>query len=135
MLGGSYAPAGLLNSLLPSRGARAWSAACARVLIEERSPATTTLHRQRTMCTKSVSFEVFAVPPYHVDEARLGKLSCLGKREIETPNYVALSARGAVPHLSQDTVRDHTAIKGVHMALEGCESFHQVNRCGSTTGG
>ncbi|KAL8795364.1 MAG: hypothetical protein Q9195_002105 [Heterodermia aff. obscurata] len=70
------------------------------------------------MSTRSVSFEVLAVPPHHMDEARLGKLSCLGRREIETPSHVALSARGAVPHLSQDTVQNHTAIRGIHMALE-----------------
>lgn len=74
------------------------------------------------MSTKSVSFEVFAVAPNHFDKARLGKLSCSGKKEIQTPNYIALSARGAVPHLSQDTVQNHTAIRGIHMALEDCES-------------
>ena len=123
MLGGSYAPARLFHNILPSTGARIWSAACAKIMIGGSPPAATTPNLQRTMSTQRVFFEVFAVPPNHVDEVRLGKLSCLGRTEIETPNYIALSARGAVPHLSQDTVRNHTTIRGIHMALEDCESF------------
>ena len=52
---------------------------------------------------------------------RLGTLSCHGRITINTPHYVALTSRGAVPHLTQDMLRDNTAIKGMYAALEDCE--------------
>ena len=55
------------------------------------------------------------------NELRLGTLSCHGRVAIQTPHYVAITSRGAVPHLSQDMMRDNTAIKGIYVALEDCE--------------
>lgn len=55
------------------------------------------------------------------DGVRLGTLLMPSRDAIETPNYVALSSRGAVPHISQDTMRDHMAINGIYAALEDCE--------------
>lgn len=52
---------------------------------------------------------------------RLGTLAFKGRTPLQTPHYIALSSRGAVPHLSQDVMRKHTNIKGVHVALEDCE--------------
>lgn len=52
---------------------------------------------------------------------RLGTLSVNGRRTIHTPHYIALSSRGAVPHLTQDMMRDNTAISGIYAALEDCE--------------
>ena len=55
------------------------------------------------------------------NELRLGTLSCHRRVAIKTPHYVAITSRGAVPHLSQDMMRDNTAIKGIYVALEDCE--------------
>lgn len=52
---------------------------------------------------------------------RLGTLSFRGRASMETPNFVATSSRGVVPHLSQDMMRDNTAIQAVYAALEDCE--------------
>ncbi|MCJ1385407.1 hypothetical protein MMC17_008530 [Xylographa soralifera] len=52
------------------------------------------------------------------DGARLGTLRFDDRTPIETPHYIAITSRGAVPHLSQDTMRDYSAIKGVYVALE-----------------
>ncbi len=52
---------------------------------------------------------------------RLGSLALKGRTPLRTPHYIALSSRGAVPHISQDMVRKHTDIKGVHAALEDCK--------------
>lgn len=52
---------------------------------------------------------------------RLGTLSVNGRRTINTPHYIALSSRGTVPHLTQDMMRDNTAITGIYAALEDCE--------------
>ncbi|MCJ1434249.1 hypothetical protein MMC27_003616 [Xylographa pallens] len=52
------------------------------------------------------------------DATRLGTLRFNDRTPIETPHYIAISSRGAVPHLSQDTMRENTAIKGIYVALE-----------------
>lgn len=52
---------------------------------------------------------------------RIGTLSVDGRRTIDTPHYVALSSRGTVPHLTQDMMRDNSAITGIYAALEDCE--------------
>ena len=54
------------------------------------------------------------------DATRLGTLRFNHRTPIETPHYIAITSRGAVPHLSQDTMRESTAIKGVYVALEDC---------------
>ncbi|KAI1814523.1 tRNA-guanine transglycosylase [Poronia punctata] len=50
--------------------------------------------------------------------ARLGTLSLSKRRPIETPNFIALTARGAVPHLTPDNVSKRTELGGVYVALE-----------------
>ena len=52
---------------------------------------------------------------------RLGNLSTQTHNEIKTPHYIALSSRGAIPHISQDMLHDNTAVRGVFVALEDCE--------------
>ncbi len=67
-----------------------------------------------------LTFDLRAQDP-SVSEPRLGTLSLRGRKTIDTPHYVALSSRGAVPHLTQDMMRDNTAISGIYAALEDCE--------------
>jgi len=55
------------------------------------------------------------------EKPRLGCLCFQGRQPIDTPHYVAVSSRGAVPHLSQDMMRDNTAIGAMYAALEDCE--------------
>lgn len=52
--------------------------------------------------------------------ARLGRLSVPGRRPIETPNYTAVTSRGALPHLTPDNVKNHTYVESAYMALEDC---------------
>lgn len=54
--------------------------------------------------------------------ARRGTLSLAG-RSIPTPHYLALTSRGAVPHISHDNLREHCAVKGVYLGLEDCISL------------
>jgi len=54
-------------------------------------------------------------------EPRLGRLCFQGRTPIDTPHYVAVGSRGAVPHLSQDMMRDYTSISAMYAALEDCE--------------
>jgi queuine tRNA-ribosyltransferase accessory subunit len=53
---------------------------------------------------------------------RLGALIIPRRKPIQTPHFLALTSRGAVPHISQDTLRDNTNVKGVYLALEDCEA-------------
>ncbi|KAF2087585.1 tRNA-guanine transglycosylase family protein [Saccharata proteae CBS 121410] len=49
---------------------------------------------------------------------RLGKLTIPGRSTIDTPNYLANTSRGIVPHLTQDMVRSNTNVNSVYTALE-----------------
>ena len=51
---------------------------------------------------------------------RLGRLTLPGRAAIETPHYLAITSRGVVPHLTQDTFARDTNIKGVYVPLEDC---------------
>jgi queuine tRNA-ribosyltransferase accessory subunit len=55
--------------------------------------------------------------------ARLGKLAFPKRQVMETPNFFAVTSRGAVPHLTPDNIVKHTSIGGAYMALEDCKSF------------
>lgn len=54
--------------------------------------------------------------------ARLGKVTLAGRNAVKTPNFFAVTSRGAVPHLTPDVVLEHAHFGGVHMALEDCKS-------------
>lgn len=64
--------------------------------------------------------------------ARLGRLSIPGRKTIETPNYTAVTSRGAIPHLTPDNVTRHTNLGAAYMALEDCK-FNQVHNFPKTT--
>lgn len=70
--------------------------------------------------SKLVSFQLLR-PASGKDEPRLGHLTFEGRSPIDTPHYVAVSSRGAIPHLSQDMTRDNTSIRAMYTAVEDCE--------------
>lgn len=70
--------------------------------------------------SKLVSFQLSKAQS-NKDEPRAGRLVFQGRKPIDTPHYVAVSSRGAVPHLSQDMMRDNTSICGLYTAIEDCE--------------
>ena len=55
--------------------------------------------------------------------ARLGKLSLPKRRAMDTPNFIALTSRGTVPHITPDNITQYTAVAGGYMALEDCENL------------
>ncbi|KAL7816947.1 tRNA-guanine transglycosylase family protein [Trichoderma aethiopicum] len=63
-------------------------------------------------------FELISSAAVDGSAARLGKLSLPGKKVIETPNFFAVTSRGAVPHLTPDNLSRHTSVSGLYMALE-----------------
>ena len=44
-----------------------------------------------------------------------------------TPNFIAATSRGVVPHISQDVLQKHTDIGAVYMGLEDC-TFSTLSR-------
>jgi hypothetical protein len=68
----------------------------------------------------SIAFDI--LNSQNESSARRGVLSVPGRLSVQTPHYTAITSRGSVPHLSQDTLRDQTSINGVYVALEDCKS-------------
>lgn len=58
--------------------------------------------------------------------ARLGRLSLKDRNQIETPNFLAVTSRGVVPHLTPDVVQEQTQFGGVHLALEDCKPYSEL---------
>jgi queuine tRNA-ribosyltransferase len=53
--------------------------------------------------------------------ARLGRLAFSGGRTIETPNFFAITSRGAVPHITPDNLSKHVPVQATYVALEDCK--------------
>jgi len=74
------------------------------------------------MTRTRLSFEALACSNARSNtSARLGHFHHSDRAPIPSPHYVAISSRGAVPHLSQDVMTKHTDLKGVYLALEDCQ--------------
>ena len=71
--------------------------------------------------SKKFLFRILSRADPSVVGPRLGLLAVLGRKHLETPNFVAITSRGAVPHITPDLISSQTNIGGVHMALEDCE--------------
>ena len=77
-------------------------------------------HGRARLSSSICSFKLES-PDLCANNPRIGRLFFQNRMQIETPYYVAVSSRGAVPHLSQDMVRDNTRINAMYTALEDCE--------------
>jgi queuine tRNA-ribosyltransferase len=53
--------------------------------------------------------------------ARLGRLAFSGSRNVDTPNFFAITSRGAVPHVTPDNLSKHVPFQGTYIALEDCK--------------
>lgn len=78
---------------------------------------------------RKILFEILSHLDNNVAGPRLGRLSIQGRRDLETPNFFAVTSRGVVPHLTPDLISAHAHIGGVHMALEDCKSFPSSVTC------
>jgi queuine tRNA-ribosyltransferase subunit QTRTD1 len=66
-------------------------------------------------------FEIIRPEDPSVVGPRLGQLTVQGRSKLETPNFLAVSSRGVVPHMTPDVIAANSLIGGVHMALEDCK--------------
>ena len=53
-------------------------------------------------------------------KARLGELALKGRDAIETPNFLAVTSRGVMPHISPDSIPSQVTFPGVFTAIEDC---------------
>lgn len=67
-------------------------------------------------------FEIWKAVGGNGASARLGRLTLPQRQTVETPNFFAVTSRGAVPHLTPDTIARYESFPGVYMAMEDCES-------------
>lgn len=67
------------------------------------------------------AFEMLNIVASEGCGARLARLALPGRKMIETPNFTAMTSRGAVPHITPDNMRKHTTSGSVYMALEDCK--------------
>ncbi|KAH7033593.1 tRNA-guanine(15) transglycosylase-like protein [Microdochium trichocladiopsis] len=63
--------------------------------------------------------------------ARVGRLALPRQRArlpIDTPNFIAITSRGSVPHMTPDVVTRHTQLAGAYMALEDFVELSQKRK-------
>jgi queuine tRNA-ribosyltransferase len=75
------------------------------------------------MATSRAGFQILKSSVRGTASARLGTLTLKGRNPIDTPNFVAMTSRGVVPHLTPDMVHKATDFGAAHMALEDCKYF------------
>lgn len=65
--------------------------------------------------------------------SRLGRLSLTQRKPIETPNYIATTSRGTIPHITPDNISKHVSFGGAYMALEDCTFSNFLGRVSGLT--
>jgi len=73
----------------------------------------------------TMAFEVLKSAILDGSAARLGRLAIAGRQSLETPNFFAVTSRGAVPHITPDNASKHLQIGGAYMALEDCRFYSE----------
>ena len=53
--------------------------------------------------------------------ARLGRLAIPGRNVVQTPGFLGVATRGAVPHFTPDNVSRFKPFEGIFMGLEDCK--------------
>ncbi|KAK4154585.1 tRNA-guanine(15) transglycosylase-like protein [Chaetomidium leptoderma] len=66
----------------------------------------------------AMRFEILRAAVKDGAAARVGRLAFAGRTPIDTPNFIGTTSRGALPHLTPDTVGKHLQVTGAYMALE-----------------
>lgn len=69
-------------------------------------------------------FEILKAVGGNGASARLGRLTLPQRHTVDTPNFFAVTSRGAVPHLTPDTSARYESFPGVYMAMEDCKLIH-----------
>jgi len=51
---------------------------------------------------------------------RLGRISLVGRKTIQTPAFIGNTSRGVIPHVSPDNFGKSVDVNGVYVPLEDC---------------
>ncbi|KZF20314.1 tRNA-guanine transglycosylase family protein [Xylona heveae TC161] len=65
-----------------------------------------------------LSFNILKAQKHDRAGLRLGRLLLSDRTPIETPHFISITSRGAIPHITQDTMKKHTKTNSVYVALE-----------------
>ncbi|KAM0276468.1 hypothetical protein ACHAQH_006733 [Verticillium albo-atrum] len=65
-----------------------------------------------------MTFKVLQSALQKESAARLGRLALHNRKVIDTPNFIAVSSRGTVPHVTPDALSKYASFGGAYMALE-----------------
>ncbi|KAG4035568.1 hypothetical protein MFRU_001g03370 [Monilinia fructicola] len=65
-----------------------------------------------------LGFQILSTLDHKTSGPRLGRLTVEGRKDLETPDFIAISSRGVIPHMTPDVIAAHARVPGVHFALE-----------------
>lgn len=71
-----------------------------------------------------MKFDILKTVTGNGSAARVGRLVLANpqRQPVDTPNFIAVTSRGVVPHLTPDTIVKHVGnVPGVYMAMEDCK--------------
>jgi queuine tRNA-ribosyltransferase accessory subunit len=74
-----------------------------------------------TLSKAEMIFEILRAATGETGAARLGRLSLPGREAIQTPNFIATTSRGSVPHVTPDNISRHTSFGAAYFSLEDCK--------------
>lgn len=86
-------------------------------MTDEKSGAVMT----ETVQAEGMKFDILKTIASDGVTARLGRLALPRREAIDTPNFLAVTSRGVLPHLTPDNLSRYGAFPGVYMAMEDCE--------------
>lgn len=79
------------------------------------------IEQESTMAGRRATFELFGRAVADSGAPRTGRLALANRDIILTPNFTAATSRGAIPHLTPDTIRKYIPVKSAYIGLEDCE--------------
>ncbi|KAI1799501.1 tRNA-guanine transglycosylase [Daldinia bambusicola] len=68
--------------------------------------------------SENVMFNILKTIAVEGGVPRAGRLALPKRNPIDTPNYIGLSSRGSIPHMTPDVISKHVELNGSYMALE-----------------
>ena len=79
----------------------------------------TTAEHEAKLPTEMLSF-VLRQGEVATTGLRVGQLIVPGRPAIATPNFIASTSRGVIPHVTQDVLSKLTRVPAVYLGLEDC---------------
>ncbi|TGO23255.1 hypothetical protein BPAE_0138g00080 [Botrytis paeoniae] len=65
-----------------------------------------------------LGFQILNTLDHNASGPRIGRITLEGRKDLETPDFLAITSRGVIPHMTPDVIAAHAKVPGVHFALE-----------------